>query len=340
MARYGRRVRRTGPHLHAPRLRADHVRRVAQLLHQVPAHEPAFAHRTARIHYRSSIHASLPVFYDPNQQVNPAVAWLPDGNGGGQFVEYNGGVPPEHQLAVAEKRALVAVTQAAMPSDQAIVDTARQMKHSHGRRFELSQGDAARCGGTAGAEATCRRVGRQPTRAKMPAQLPENVSAPAPLTVSDMSLTQAVRTSNRDQLVFGYSPSGNDLATWDVTETPMMRIHGGTQKGKTSAALAIVAAALAQTNQVVIIDNRGFKNWHVAAEWAELVDARTTAGAGDHVGQGARRVRAARADPSAEPGRRHRRTEGQRQAAKVACHRRRIRRTKGAGQGVWLPRRA
>ena len=65
-------------------------------------------------------------------------------------------------------------------------------------------------------------------------------------------------------------------ATGDVgrDRDTMVRIHGGTQKGKTSAALAIVAAALAQAYQVVVIDNRGFKNWHVAGRGPSMVDAR------------------------------------------------------------------
>lgn len=89
-----------------------------------------------------------------------------------------------------------------------------------------------------------------------------------------LTLEQAARESRHNRIVFGWNPQTGAPAVWDLTKTPHMRLHGGTQKGKTSAAMTVVAGLLAQGAQVVVLDPRGGKNWGQAAEYAEVADVR------------------------------------------------------------------
>ncbi len=94
----------------------------------------------------------------------------------------------------------------------------------------------------------------------------------APTAVQEADLAHLVAASQRERIAFGQQPDTGELAVWDVQETPHLRLHGGTQKGKTSGAMTIAACLLARHWHVVVLDPRRFKNWHMAGDWAELID--------------------------------------------------------------------
>lgn len=109
-----------------------------------------------------------------------------------------------------------------------------------------------------------------------PRSVGEPQAAPAvpQLTVNPLDLRALLAASEAENVAFGQEPESGDLALWHVPSTPHIRLHGSTQTGKTSAALTIVAALLTRSWQVVVLDPRGFKDWHLAEQHVELVDVR------------------------------------------------------------------
>lgn len=210
------------------------------------------------------------VIIDPNQMVGSAAAWIP----GTGLVEYDGGAGWDNQRAVATGRALVARVQAATPGDQALATIAAELKHADGAGRML---DRFRPADARWAEKPPKGWGKEPEiivpqRPQLPAPDPVAVEAQV-LSRPQLSLAEAVRQSERDRIVFGQAGS-DETAVWNLAEVPHMRIHGQTQSGKTAAAITLVAGLLAQSAHVAVLDPRGFKNWRLAADWAELVDVR------------------------------------------------------------------
>ena len=207
------------------------------------------------------------VIYDPNQQVGSAAVWHPQYG----WLEMDGGAGWDRQLAVAAQRALVARAQAANVGDNAIVKSASYMKDAMGGGGSFFKAIRPTIADQRAVERGPKGWGDELQGEKIPP--PPVSSAPAVLPPR-LTLQQAVREATRDKIVFGSQLETGDRAVWDLTETPHMRVHGGTQKGKTSAVITVVAGALAQTNQVIVLDPRGFKDWHIAGDYAELVDVR------------------------------------------------------------------
>lgn len=210
------------------------------------------------------------VFFDPNQMVGSASAWVP----GVGWVEYDGGAGWENQRQIAAMRSYVSRVQAATPGDKAIADSAHELRNTPGAGGMLNR--LGNIQAAKWAERNPKEWGKEPPAARpVPAPAaPAALPAPAQPEAQPLSLRDAVHESQPARVVFGWQPQTGDLAMWDLAETPHMRLHGGTQKGKTSAAMGIVAALLAHGAQVAVLDPRGGKNWGIAAEDAEVLDVR------------------------------------------------------------------
>jgi hypothetical protein len=210
------------------------------------------------------------VFYDPNQQVGSAAAWVP----GTGWVEYDGGAGWDNQRQIAAQRSLVARVQAAAPGDRALGDMARELKHSDGVGGWLK---GMRAVDARWAERTPKGWGEEkppkPVLQPSPQLPPPPVEPAIPPQLPPPTVGELVQASQATRIAFGRQPETGELAVWDLLETPHLRLHGGTQKGKTSAAIAVVAGMLVSGTQVVVLNPKA-GNWQMLQEYAEVADVR------------------------------------------------------------------
>lgn len=96
------------------------------------------------------------------------------------------------------------------------------------------------------------------------------------LPVRSVDAMDAFKSMTDTEFPLGYSEDGQVVA-WDVESSPHIRVHGKTQgSGKTNVIKTIAVAALCAGHRVIVLDRRGFKDWKVFEDCAELVDNRQT----------------------------------------------------------------
>lgn len=107
-----------------------------------------------------------------------------------------------------------------------------------------------------------------------PLQLTGPVEVESSFVAVPISFDIAVRSNTERSLALGQTPNGA-IARWNVEEMPHLRVHGKSQgSGKTNLIKTLAVGAIAQGAHVIVLDRRGFKDWHDYRRHIEMVDNR------------------------------------------------------------------
>jgi hypothetical protein len=195
------------------------------------------------------------VFVDLNQLIGPAIK-----------VDRNTGDITEHEPAAgwhvqAVVRALVERTRGIQAMFQG--DASRSSVHGSQHKGDRITAAAAKL--TAG--------GYDARKGIEAFNTPAQANTPAALPAPSVPVRSAFNANTNTSLVMGQTAAG-DLVTWNMLDTPHLRLHGKTQgSGKTNLAQTLAAGAARTGAHVVILDRRRFKDWSEFQGVAELVDS-------------------------------------------------------------------
>lgn len=88
------------------------------------------------------------------------------------------------------------------------------------------------------------------------------------------SFSDGLLKLTRTTIPLGYTKAG-EIVTWDVTQSPHIRVHGKTQgSGKTNLIKQVATGALMAGHHVIVLDRRGFKDWRDFDGKVEFIDNR------------------------------------------------------------------